>query len=432
MHHFGVLCPPFTGHLNPMLSLALEIRQRGHQVTLFHYYHTSKQISKINRLGIDTIEVCSQRTAKLIHNELQTLRKFIGWKANDQTILVYERLAKVNLSYLPEKIKAAQCNALLIDQTLFEGESIASLLHLPYINICNALMLNPDINLPPLFMDWKPNFSTAGVLRNLIGYLYIGLRSGNTTKIVSQYRKQKNLPAYSSTFEKNYFTNLWSKVATITQQPSMFEFPRSSLAKSFYFTGPFIKPEIREEIDFPWEKLNSKPLVYASLGTLQNANNIFDKIAKACVGINCQLVMALGKKGISPKEAGINIDKLPKDAVIVSYAPQLKLLKRASLCITHAGINTVLESFSEGVPIIAIPIANDQLGIGARIEWTGTGKALKHKCTTSQLNKVIQEVLNNNLYRKNVLKMQQEIQKSGGSERAADIVEQVLLGDRSF
>jgi UDP:flavonoid glycosyltransferase YjiC (YdhE family) len=61
---------------------------------------------------------------------------------------------------------------------------------------------------------------------------------------------------------------------------------------------------------------------------------------------------------------------LPDDAIIVDYAPQLQLLKKASLCITHAGINTTLESLSNGVPLVAIPIANDQPGIGARIEWT--------------------------------------------------------------
>jgi UDP:flavonoid glycosyltransferase YjiC (YdhE family) len=36
-----------------------------------------------------------------------------------------------------------------------------------------------------------------------------------------------------------------------------------------------------------------------------------------------------------------------------------KLLKRAALCITHAGLNTTLESLAHGVPMVAIPIAYD-------------------------------------------------------------------------
>jgi zeaxanthin glucosyltransferase len=35
MTHFGILCPPSTGHLNPMTALGRELQRRGHCVTLF-------------------------------------------------------------------------------------------------------------------------------------------------------------------------------------------------------------------------------------------------------------------------------------------------------------------------------------------------------------------------------------------------------------
>ena len=41
--------------------------------------------------------------------------------------------------------------------------------------------------------------------------------------------------------------------------------------------------------------------------------------------------------------------------------------KRASVCITHAGLNTVLESLAQGVPQVAIPVTVDQPGVAARI-----------------------------------------------------------------
>jgi UDP:flavonoid glycosyltransferase YjiC (YdhE family) len=47
----------------------------------------------------------------------------------------------------------------------------------------------------------------------------------------------------------------------------------------------------------------------------------------------------------------------PSNTIIVSHAPQLELLKRTSVCITHAGLNTVLESLAQGVPQVAIPAA---------------------------------------------------------------------------
>jgi len=33
MTHFGVICPPFPGHLHPMAALGRELQRRGHRIT---------------------------------------------------------------------------------------------------------------------------------------------------------------------------------------------------------------------------------------------------------------------------------------------------------------------------------------------------------------------------------------------------------------
>jgi UDP:flavonoid glycosyltransferase YjiC (YdhE family) len=35
MVHFGILCLPLAGHLNPMTTLGHELQRRGHRVTVF-------------------------------------------------------------------------------------------------------------------------------------------------------------------------------------------------------------------------------------------------------------------------------------------------------------------------------------------------------------------------------------------------------------
>jgi hypothetical protein len=59
-----------------------------------------------------------------------------------------------------------------------------------------------------------------------------------------------------------------------------------------------------------------------------------------------QFVLAVGGQ-LDPKQLG----DVPANVMVVSYAPQIEILKRSSLCITHAGLNTVLESLSSGVPM---------------------------------------------------------------------------------
>ena len=73
----------------------------------------------------------------------------------------------------------------------------------------------------------------------------------------------------------------------------------------------------------------------------------------------------------------------PNNAIIVKRAPELELLKQTSVCITHAGLNTVLESLAQGVPQVAIPVAFDQPG-GRR---TNRGKANRCSHLDRQVNR---------------------------------------------
>jgi UDP:flavonoid glycosyltransferase YjiC (YdhE family) len=81
-----------------------------------------------------------------------------------------------------------------------------------------------------------------------------------------------------------------------------------------------------------------------------------------------QLVLSIGNQ-IDPDQVG----PAPSNAIIVRQAPQLELLQRSSVCITHAGLNTVLEALAQGVPQIAIPVTHDQPGVAARIANKQTG-----------------------------------------------------------
>jgi MGT family glycosyltransferase len=113
-------------------------------------------------------------------------------------------------------------------------------------------------------------------------------------------------------------------------------------------------------------------MIYASMGTLQNRlGHVFHAIAEACRGLDADLVISLGGGG-----AAEGIGKLPGDPIVVPFAPQLELLARASLTITHAGMNTALETLAYGVPAVAIPVGNDQPGVAARLKWSGAGEFL--------------------------------------------------------
>ena len=278
-------------------------------------------------------------------------------------------------------------------------------------------MLNRDDNLPPFNTPWQYNPTWWGLLRNKLGYQILNVVAKPIRSITAEYRQKWNLPQHSHPND-NY-----SPLVQICQQPAEFEFPRQNLPKYFHFTGPFHTIASREPVAFPWEKLTGQPLIYASMGTLQNRlMGVFEQIAAACEQIDAQLVISLG--GSSTPES---LPNLPGNPLVVEYAPQLELLKKAALTITHAGLNTTLESLTNGVPMVAIPVTNDQPGVGARIAWTGTGEVVSLKeISVETLHKAVERVLTEESYKKNALRLQEAIKRSGGASSAADIIEQAV------
>ena len=108
-------------------------------------------------------------------------------------------------------------------------------------------------------------------------------------------------------------------------------------------------------------------------------------------------------------------------------APQLELLKQASVCVTHAGLNTVLEALAQGVPQVAIPVANDQPGVAARIANKKTGLFAPLKdLSANRLSVHLDEVLNDSSYRDNARYFQKIIADSNGLSVATDLLEQAF------
>ncbi len=170
--------------------------------------------------------------------------------------------------------------------------------------------------------------------------------------------------------------------------------------------------------------LTGKPLVFASMGTLVNGleyvyRTILDAV-RTVPGI--QVVLSVGHN--------IELDDLgpiPSNVLVVTSAPQIELLKRAALCVTHAGLNTALEALAQGVPTVAIPIGYDQPGVAARIAYHRVGEFVELKdLTVGRLAGLIERVRTNQRYRENARYLQKVIARTRGLDLAADVIERAF------
>ncbi len=415
MTHFGIICPAATGHLNPMTTLGYELLGRGHRVTVVGILDAE---TKANLAGLEFRAIAqSQCPYGSTAQAFAELRRLSGWAALQYTLNWIQKSTVTLLQQAPQTIKDAGIEALLVDQVSSAGGTVADYLGIPFMSVSAALMINEDISVPPFNTPWNYSPAWWGQIRNRIGYRLLRQVGKPIRETIAEYRREWNLPPHNSQ------NDAYSRLAQLCQQPAEFEFPRANLPGCFHFTGAYHNLISRAKIDFPFEKLTGQPLIYASMGTLQNRLiGVFKTIAEACEKLDAQLVISLGG-GISQE----SVPKLLGAPLVVSNAPQLELLQKASLTITHAGLNTALESISHGVPMVAIPIANDQPGVAARIVWTGCGEMIKlSKLSVPQLRTAIERVLTQSSYRDNAIRLQTANQQAGGVSRAADIIEQVV------
>jgi UDP:flavonoid glycosyltransferase YjiC (YdhE family) len=413
MAHIGFLCPPIPGHLNPVATLGRALAARGHRTTVFQIPEARRAIEaqqlEFQPLGegaSDTHEIAGA-VAKL-----GTLKGLGGVKFS---IRCAASLANTICQHGPATIKNSGVDLLVVDQNEPAGATVAQHLELPFVNVLSGLPLNREAKIPPPFVPWGYTGQPITTIFNVAAYAMFDRLIAPINRVLNEHRRRWKLPLVKRP------DDTFSELAQLSQLTEDFDFPRGSKPAALHYLGPF-RDDGGPPVPFPYERLNPRPLVYASFGTLQNAKEeSFRMVAAACADLDVQLVISTGR-GCAPEPA-----QLPGQPLVVDYAPQRDLLKRAAVCITHGGMNTVMDSLSCGVPMVALPVTNDQPAIAARVRHAGAGEVLfPRRLTATRLKAAVQGVLENPAYRGRARQLKLSIERAGGVERAADIVEDVL------
>jgi MGT family glycosyltransferase len=192
---------------------------------------------------------------------------------------------------------------------------------------------------------------------------------------------------------------------------------------NFFYTAPWVLNAARPRTAFPWDRLDGRPIIYASLGTTRNAEPaILRMIAEACDGLDVQLVISLGGR-FNPEDFA----DLPGRPLVVQFAPQLELLEIARIVISHGGPNTAFEALLAGKPMIAIPMAYDQPAIAARLARLHIAKVLPiMRLSAARIRSAVTTLLNYASYQQAAVAMQATLQSLRGSVAASDIIENAL------
>lgn len=412
----GFVSLPVAGHFNPMSALARQLQSRNHDVVVLSLplVEPLAHAANLSFIPFGAKEFPDQASVEII----STLSRLKGEEGLQFTVEVIAEMMKVKWRELPKLLSANGIDALVLDNYDFYVEVVPMRLGMPYAVLSNALHFDYSGSTPLCVYGWAHENTPAAKERNRQGvskFAQMLIRSN--AEIIAEVERAGIKPNWEDP------SSLFSDVPWITQCPREFDFESAHWSKQFHYTGPFHDGKGRPDLSFPWDRLTGEPIVYASMGSLQNGNaDVFRTIAGAVARTAAQLVLSIGPV-LRPEQIG----PVPKNAIVVNQAPQLELMKKASVCITHAGFNTVLEALSQGVPQVAIPITNDQPGVAARIAAHQTGAVTSlEDLTDSHLSMLVAEVLNNSRYCDNARKFQLAIAKTNGLSRAAELLEEAF------
>jgi MGT family glycosyltransferase len=416
MHHFGLICPPGPSHVTGLTTIARELCRRGHRATVFNIPDVEDLALKE---GVEFHAVGARDHPKGAFNEFsEKFGRMHGVQAMRFGLKVARDEITMLLNEAPDAMRSARVTALLVDQGQPAGSTIAERLALPFITVCNAVHADPDPNVPPSVVGWGPPTSWAGRVRIRVAYKIFDLAVSPLRNEINRYRRAWGLTPLPSLYDSV------SRILELAQQTKEFDFPRQSIPRQFHYIG-LIRRLGSSSIPFPSDRLDGRPLVYGSLGTVAvDSQGVFRMLAEACAELNVQLVMTLGGRGDPNQYA-----HLPGNPIVVTYAPQLALFERAQVTVCHAGHNTVLESLASGVPVVAVPHNADQYGVAARLAHSGAGIAIPlTQLSASQLRTAIERLLTERSYTDRAHVIRSSIERAGGEVRAADLIEQYLAG----
>ena len=422
MARIGLLTLYATGHLNPSLTLARALKRHGHEVVFFNLPDVAAQIEAGGCRAV--VYGAEEYPAGSLATSMQKTAELSGPAAFAHYVQRMVTLFRAAFRDLPDRLRGEALDLLIVDQVYYAGATLAEHLGVPFVSLANALLVNREDVIPPPVMLWPFDSSAAGIERNRKGWAGVDQAYAHLLPVVKEQRSAWGLPAYTNLLEDSF-----SPLLQICQQPPVFEFPRPQAPPSLHLVGHLQDDAPGDDESFQWDWLDGRPLLYASCGTLQNRlEHVFRAIIDACATMDVQAVVALGRDGLAPASFG----EVPDNVLLVPYAPQRHLLARATVCITHAGLNTTLDCLEAAVPMVAIPLASEQPGIAMRIAHLGAGVVLPlAEVAAATVAAAVETVRREPAYREAATAAAREIARLAPAETAVALLEDVLRANRA-
>jgi MGT family glycosyltransferase len=371
---------PLFGHVNATLPVVRELVDRGEDIT---YYLTDSFRPQVERAGARFHRYESTLEGGMIG--------FLPARMPTESRHV--------LSQLLEVVRAERPDYLVYDPMCLWARLLGQLLRIP------ALTFRPTMAMDPRSDQFVSFFKSRAA-----AFSGIFEQAG---KDLGALMQQYGLPPIDLVGLLGQAEPL-----NIVCVPRSFQTGGDTFDERFVFVGPSIQPR-GDAGDFPFAQLEGGPVLYISLGTIFNNWPEFYRMCfSAFGGTHWRVVLATGH-AVNAAELG----PIPDNFLVRPSVPQLEVLERTDVFLTHGGANSLMEAFFYGVPVVVIPQMAEQPLNAQRVAELELGLALdRQSVTVEQLRQSVARVADEPEFRARGRGMQQEVRDSGGYRRAAEAI----------
>ena len=366
MKKLKVLCLPWSNglaHITRVLSLAEELRARGHEV-----------VFGVSKSKVDLIEKAGFTCEQTTETPTEEFLEFISKKEIDpQTAKMIEQFIQEDL----ELINKHQPDVVISDMKFSTGLACRQK-KVFWVTIVNAIYLPQFIGSPcvELFNPWFVNKFSSLVARLVLSY--------HKKKINSLVENLGQKDKYQKASVYEIFN---ADLKILADVPGFS--PLKNLLENTHYVGPLLWDEFR---GVPMEEVKrfkgDKPLVYVSSGATVHQRAMIESAIEALKDSLYRVVVTMGR--VFPELE----DKVPDNFLVKKYLPGGEVCAMADMMINHGGHSSIMQAFEAGIPSITIPHNYSQLYYAMRVNRLKLGKnLLKPSISCFKKDKILRKVL---------------------------------------
>jgi MGT family glycosyltransferase len=411
------------GHLNTLLTIALQMKSEGHEVSfMLPYAKTSSNIGMIKSAeGVAGKIVANNIAMEAVRPSLSQLLYALRlpYTQGYQELKVAIKLFCAGLAHLSKqviaKLEPGKPDVLVSDFAFFASAIAADALRIPYVTIYHSGLPFKGKTIPP-FGSGLPiadNYAEIGPQFVREEQKVLGEVDAKINKVRKKYGLAPMPPHVLRTPYSGWLNLITSHEAI--------EAPRDNLGDNTFFIGTcFANRKNQAGSDFPFAKLQpDKYKIYVSLGTVfNNKPQVFAKIIAALSKPEFQIIVSAGGAF-----AALAQKTWPDNVMIFPSVPQVDLLPHVDMVIGHGGNNSTNETLAAGKPLLILPVGGEQHDNARRIEYLEAGLwAEIESFSEEEIASKVLQIKNHKAYQEKAQYYQKKIEETQGPVTASSLI----------